>query len=366
MGIGVLGRPGHTFGAVIGPGSTWGLDGQAFVERRRLLAPPLHGKRISAYERTIDEEVRREIADWPQGREFATLAPMRRITLRSLLRTVFGAEGAALDRLCRLVPPAVGIGSRIGLMPPAVRRDAGRWSPGGRFAWYRRQIDAVIESLIADARHGPGSERRDDVLALLLRARDDNGEPMPDRHISDELLTLLMAGHESTSTTLAWAVERIRRHPRLLSRLIAEADAGGSELRRATILEVQRSRPVVDATLRRSRKRIRLGDWVIPEDTTLLISLQLANELSFVGATDFNPDRFLAGAPQVTWFPFGGGVNRCIGSAFATMEMDVTLRRLLREFHFVPTDAPGERPHDRGVAIAPRQGGKAVVYRRRR
>lgn len=136
---------------------------------------------------------------------------------------------------------------------------------GGRFARYRRQIDAVIESLIAEARSGPASGRRDDVLALLLGARDDNGEPMPDGHIADELLTLLIAGHESTSTLPARTVERMRRHPRLLARLTEEADAGGSELRRATILEAQRSRPVVDATLRRSKKRIRLGDWVIPE-----------------------------------------------------------------------------------------------------
>jgi cytochrome P450 len=365
-GIDLLGRPKHTFGDIIGPGSTWGLDGEEFMQRRRLLVPPLHGKRMKNYEHIIEEEVMREIANWPEGREFQTLPPMRRITLRAMLRAVFGAEGPALDKLCELIPPAVEIGSRIGLMPSIVRHDLGRWSPGGRFLQYRRQIDAVMDSLIADARADPASEERSDILALLLRARYENGEPMPDRHIAEELLTLLMAGHESTSTTLAWIVERLRRHPQLLSRLTEEVDAGGSELRQATFLEVQRTRPVVDATLRRTKKRIRLGDWVIPEDTTVLINMRLTNEQSFPEAASFDPGRFLgANSKPVTWFPFGGGVNRCIGAAFANMEMDVTLRTLLREFQLLPTDAPGERGHDRGVTIAPKRGGRAVVYRRR-
>jgi cytochrome P450 len=364
-GIDLLGRPKHTFGEIIGPGSTWGLDGEEFLQRRRLLAPPLHGKRMKTYEHIIEEEVMREIANWPEGREFETLPPMRRITLRAILRAVFGAEGPAPDELCELIPPAVKIGSRIGLLPSIVRHDLGPWSPGGRFLDYRRRIDAVIDSLIADARADPAFEERVDILALLLRARDENGEPIPDRHIAEELLTLLMAGHESTSTTLAWIVERLRRHQHLLSRLTDEVDAGGSELRQATFLEVQRTRPVVDATLRRTKQRIRLGDWVIPQDTTVLVNMQLANAQSFPEAASFDPDRFLgANSKPVTWFPFGGGVNRCIGAAFANMEMDVTLRTLLREFRLVPTNAPGERGRDRGVTIAPARGGRAVVYRR--
>jgi cytochrome P450 len=176
---------------------------------------------------------------------------------------------------------------------------------------------------------------------------------------------LLAAGHETTSASLAWAVERLRRHPSLLSRLTAEVEAGGSELRQATIWEVQRSRPVLEATLRRTKKQIRLGDWVIPRDTTVLISMQLANEQSFTDAASFDPNRFVgANSTPATWFPFGGGVNRCIGAAFANMEMDVTLRTLLCEFRFAPTHAPGERRHNRGVMIAPGRGGRATVYRR--
>jgi hypothetical protein len=364
-GIDLLGRPKHTFGEIVGRGSTWGLDGEEFLERRKLLVPPFHGKRVRSYEHIVEDEVMREIATWPEGREFETLPSMRRITLTTILRAVFGAEGPALEKLCELTPAAVKIGSRIGLLPSIVRRDLGRWSPGGRLLHYRLRIDAVIDSLIADARADPALEERRDVLALLLRARDENGEPIPDQHIVDELLTLLMAGHESTSTTLAWAVERLRRHPRLLSRLTEEVDAGGSELRQATLLEVQRTRPVVDMTLRRTKERIGLGDWVIPQDTTVLVNMQLGNVQGFPQAASFDPDRFVGAIPKpVTWFPFGGGVNRCIGAAFANMEMDVTLRTLLREFRFAPTDAPGERRHDRGVTIAPARGGRAVIYRR--
>jgi cytochrome P450 len=229
---------------------------------------------------------------------------------------------------------------------------------------HRRRIDAVIDSLISAARADPNFDERSDVLALLLQARYGNGEPIPDRHIADELLTLLTAGHESTSTTLAWVMERLRRHPRLLARLTDEVDAGGSELRQVVIWEVQRTRPVVDTTLR-GKKRIRLGPWVIPEGCTVMAAMQLAHGQSFPDATSFNPDRFIGTAPKpAAWNPFGGGVFRCPGAAFANMELNVTLATMLREFRFVPTCAPGERRHNRGVAIAPAYGGRAVVHQR--
>jgi cytochrome P450 len=209
-----MGRPTHTFGEIAGPGSTWGLDGEEFLARRKLLAPPFHGKRMRSYERIVEDEVMRESANWPEGREFETLGPMRRITLNVILRAVFGAEGPALDELRVLLPPTVTLGSRLLLAPSIVRHDLGRWSPWGRFMRYRCRIDAVIDSLISAARADPNFDERSDVLAMLLQARYDDGEPIPDRHIADELLTLLTAGHESTSTTLAWVVERLRRHPR--------------------------------------------------------------------------------------------------------------------------------------------------------
>jgi cytochrome P450 len=231
---------------------------------------------------------------------------------------------------------------------------------------HRRRFDAVVFSLIDRARADRRLDERTDVLSLLVQARYEDGEPIPDQHIADELLTLVAAGHETTATSLAWAVERLRRHPRLLARLTEEADAGGSELRQATIWEVQRTRPVIDGTTRRTKTRIRLGEWVIPEDYTVFVSSRLAHasEDNFAAAASFNPDRFIGAKPPSAWMPFGGGVNRCIGAAFANMETDVALRTLLRELRFEPTDAPDERSHWRGVAFAPGRGGRAVVYRR--
>jgi cytochrome P450 len=366
----LLERPtgsGH-LGEAFGPGSTFSLAGDELLARRKLVLPPFHGKRVTSYEHIIEDEVMREIANWPEGREFKTLQPMMRITLNAILRAVFGAEGPALDELRRLLPPMSTLVGPFILLPPIMRSDLGPWSLGGRFLRYRRRFDTVVDSLIADARADPAFEERNDVLSLLVQARYDNGEPIPDRHIADELLTLVVSGHETTSSALAWAVERLRRHPSLLSRLTEEVDAGGSELRQRTIWEVLRTGSVLDGTRRHTKKRIRLGEWVIPENTGVVLSIRVAHvsDESFPDAASFNPDRFVgASAPKpFAWIPFGGGVNRCIGAAFANMEMDVTLRTVLRELRFAPTDAPGEGRHFRGVASVPRRGGRAVVYRR--
>ncbi len=365
---GLIGRPRNNLGGdVLGPGSIFNLDGDALLARRKLLLPPFHGRSMRNYERITEEEAAREIATWPEGQEFETLEPMMRITLNTILRAVFGAEGPALDELRVLIPAAVTFGSKIALMPSAVRRDLGPWSPGGKFTEYRRRMDAAINSLIADARADPNFEERDDVLSLLLQARYEDGEPISDGHIGDELLTMLVAGHETTSTQLAWTIERIRRHPDLLVRLSDEVDAGGSDLLQATIAESQRTRPVLTAALRRANTRIKLGEWVIPEGDTILASTQLAMaaEDSFPDAETFNPDRFVGNPPNpFAWIPFGGGMMRCIGAAFATMEMDVTLRTILREFRIEPADEPDEKPHSRGVTVTPGRGGRVVVRRR--
>jgi cytochrome P450 len=361
----LLERP-TQLGSVFGPGSTFSLNGGEHLERRRLILPPFHGKRVRTYEHIVEEEVMREIETWPEGREFETLPAMTSITLNTILRAVLGAEAAVLEELRVLLPRAVTLGSRLVTMPK-LRHDLGPWSPWGRVMQYRRRIDALIDSLSADARADPEFEERSDVLSILLQTRYDNGEPISAPHIADELVTLMAAGHETTAAALAWTVERLRRHPRLLSRLTEEVDAGGSELRQATIWEVLRTRPVLNATMRTPTKRIRLGDWVIPEGTTLIISIQLAHllEENFPDAASFNPDRFVGANPKpFALIPFGGGVNRCVGAALSNMEIDVTLRTLLRELRFAPPDARGERRHDRGLAITPARGGRAVVYRR--
>jgi cytochrome P450 len=363
----LLERPTNLLGPIFGPGSTFSLTGKEHLERRRLVLPAFHGKRVRSYEHIVEEEVMNETANWPEGREFETLETMGRLTLNSILRAVFGEEGDVLDELRSIMPAMVTQGSLLRLLPSTMGRDYGRWSPGGRVLRLRRRFDTAIDSLIADARADPTFAERSDVLAVLLQARYENGEPIPDRHIADELLTLVAAGHETTASQLAWTVERLRRHPELMSRLADEVDAGGSELRQATIFEVQRTRPNIEGSIRRAKERVRLGDWVLPAGTMVLADFQLAHESeeNFRDAASFNPDRFVGASPKpFRWIPFGGGVNRCIGAAFAAMEMDVALRTLLREFRFAPTDAPGERRQNRGVSIAPARGARAVVYRR--
>ena len=364
----LVGRAG-VLGEIFGPGSTFSLDGTEHRERRKLLVPPFHGKRMASYEGIIKEEVLRETASWPEGREFETMPSMMRITLNAILRTVFGAEGAALDELRELLPGMVLHASRLAVMPPFVRRDLGPWSPGGKLTANRERYDCAIRRLIAAIRNDPKFDERNDVLTLMLQARYEDGSPITDDHVADELLTLLAAGHETTATTLAWTIERLRRHPRLLARLTAEVEAGGTDLVQATIWEVQRTRPVINGTARMAKTRIRLGEWVIPERHAVLASISLAHaaEDSFADAKAFNPDRFMGNAPDnYAWIPYGGGVRRCIGAAFANMEMNVTLRTLLREFEFGTTYARGEGLHSRGVATAPAHGGRAVAYRRTR
>jgi cytochrome P450 family 138 len=365
-----LGNIQPNLGRLFGFGSVFALEGDDHRRRRRLLAPPFHGKSIKNYETIIEEETLREIADWPQGTSFATLPPMMRITLNAILRAVFGADGAELDELRRLIPPWVTLGSRLAALPKP-KRTYGRFSPWGRLAKWRNQYDNVIEKLIADERADPNFADRNDVLALLLRSTYEDGSTMSHKDIGDELLALLAAGHETTASTLAWAFERISRHPELLAALVEEADGaneGGAELRQATILEVQRARTVIDFAGRHVYPQTyRLGEWEIPRGHSILVGItQLHENPELFGEPErFDPQRFIGTKPSaLSWVPFGGGTRRCVGAAFANMEMDVVLRIVLRHFTIETTDAPDEPWHCRGVAYTPKHGGRVVVRRR--
>jgi cytochrome P450 family 138 len=354
---------------MFGSGSVFALDGDDHRRRRRLLAPPFHGKSMKNYEAIIEEETLRETAGWPEGRPFPTLPSMMHITLNAILRAVFGAEGAELDELRRLIPPWVTLGSRMATMPKP-KRNYGRYSPWGRLDEWRRQYDAVIDKLIDAERADPNFAERTDVLALMLRSSYDDGTAMSRKDIGDELLTLLAAGHETTASTLGWAFERLTRHPDLLAALVEEADdgEGGNELRQATILEVQRARTVIDFAARRVYPPVfQLGEWRIPRGDSLLVSIAQIHEDPdvFPDPHRFDPYRYVGSKPSsFAWIPFGGGTRRCVGAAFANMEMDVVLRTVLRYFTVETTTAPGEKWHGRGVAYTPKDGGLIVVHRR--
>jgi cytochrome P450 family 138 len=354
-------------GRVLGPHSFFAISGDTHKQQRRLLVPPFHGRRLRAYSGIVEEEATREMATWPQGREFATLPSMMRITLNVILRAVFGADGSELAELRVLLPKMVTLGSRLATVP-VPRIDLGRWSPWGRAFAYRREYDAIVDRLIAAARQDPDLDARNDVLALMVQSRYDDGSAMSRDEIADQLLTLLTAGHETTATTLAWAVERLRRHPEILRRLTSEVDEGGMRLREATILEIQRTRPVIEWTARQVRApNMNLGRWMLPKGQVVMVNIYLMHndEALFPDARRFHPDRFLDSKPDpCEWIPFGGGVRRCIGAAFANMEMHVVLRTLLRDFILEQTSERGERWHSRGIAYCPAKGGIAVVHRR--
>ncbi len=352
---------------LFGSGSVFALEGNDHRRRRRLLAPPFHGKSMKKYESIIEEETLREIAEWPDGQPFATVPPMMRITLNAILRAVFGADGAELDELRRLIPPWVTLGSRLAAVPMP-KRNYGRYSPWGRLAEWRRRYDVVIDTLIDGERADPNFTDRTDVLAMMLRSSYDDGSVMSRKDIGDELLTLLAAGHETTASTLGWAFERISRHPDVLAALVEEADNGGHELRQATILEVQRARTVIDLAGRHVYPEVfQLGEWVIPRGDSMMVGIgQIhGNPDVFPDPERFDPHRFMETKPSAqTWIPFGGGTRRCVGAAFANMEIDIVLRTVLRRFTIETTDAPGERWHGRGIAFVPKDGGRVVVRRR--
>jgi cytochrome P450 family 138 len=352
---------------LFGPGSVFALDRAEHRARRTLLAPPFNGQSIKNYEKIIEEETLRESANWPQGKEFRTLEPMNRITLNVILRTVFGADGVELDYLRTIVPPFAKLGSRLATLPePPLRLK--RFGPWARMDEFRRNFDRTVFTLIDKAEADPRFDDRTDILALMMRSRYEDGSAMSRQDIADELLTLVGAGHETTASTLGWAFERLRRHPDIVAKLVEEVDADGSELRAATILEIQRARTVIDFAGRNvAAPSFQLGEWNLPKGHNIVISLADLHENAelFPDPKRFDPYRFVGNRPPAfAWVPFGGGTRRCLGAAFANTEMDVVLRTILRHFVIETDNARDEKVHFRGIAYTPRDGGRVVMHRR--
>jgi cytochrome P450 len=265
-----------------------------------------------------------------------------------------------------MLPAGTALGQRL-VAAPFLRRDLGPLSPGGRLRrsrmYYNQLIGRLIDRHLAD----PDLDQRIDVLALMLRALRQHRDEIDRAAIADELLTLLVAGHETTASSLAWAVERLRRHPDALRRLEQEAAGESSALRTSTILELQRHRTIIGNTGRRAMQPFQLGGWTVPPGTVLLTSSSVmhADDRLHPHAADFDPDRYVDAKPGTySWIPFGGGRRRCVGAAFALLEMDVVLRTLLRHFELVPTGDAPERESFRGLAYAPAKGGIGRVRRR--
>lgn len=352
-----------------GPGSIFALDGCRHHDRRRLLAPAFHGRSLKDHEAIIVDEILRESANWPENQEFRMFEPMNRITLNVILRTIFGAEGTELETLRDIVPRYARFGSAMVKFMPVPKLRTRRYSPWSRMDQVRRALDRVIVTLIEKAEGDPRLGERTDVLALLLRSRPVDGTGMSRQDVCDELVTLIGAGHETTTAALSWAFERLRRHPEVLADLVREVDQGGSSLRRATISEVLRVRPVIDLPGRRViAAHCDLGEWRIPGNRNVFVSLADLNENPdvFPDPRRFNPNRFRdGGGPPPAWLAFGNGARRCMGADFAVNEIDIVLRTVLENFHLHTDAADDEKAHFRGVTYAPKSGGRVMVTRRR-
>ncbi len=345
----------NPLGPVLGENSLLVIDEDRHLAQRKLLLPPFHGERMKTYEALIEAIAVEEIDRWPTGVEFATVTSFKTITLRAILRAVFGAEGDELRALERILPPFVDLGAFMATVGRPLQKDLGPLSPWGRFLRRRAEVDRLLDALIAHARRD--ADGREDVLAMLVQT------PMTAAEIRDQLLTLLTAGHETTAATLAWAVERLRRHPDVGERLAT----GDKPYRDAFIREVQRQRPVIAFSARSTLAPYAIGEYVLPARTRIALGASLTHfdpEL-FPRPDVFDPERFVGvkggWGRNYAWIPFGGGVRRCIGAAFAHMEMDVVLRTLLERRRIVAEpDLPGAGWQFRGVATTPSDGGAAV------
>jgi hypothetical protein len=333
----------------MGPESLLLLDGPRHLRRRRLVLPPFHGDRLARYAALMAQITADDLRAWPRGRAFALEPRMRAITLDVILRVVFGIEDARrLAVLRRLFATILPRGAAVLGMLPVARRELGGWSPWARFAANIARIDDVLFGEIARRRADPGLDRREDVLSMLLQARDDDGEPLTDRELRDELMTLLLAGHETTTVALAWAFELLFRDPLAFERSVAAArveDGAGSAWLDAVVAESLRLKPPLPMVVRRLAADAEIAGHRLSAGTRVAPCIYLAHRRPGVYPQPlaFRPERFLERQPDTyAWLPFGGGVRRCVGASFAQLEMRVVLGTVLAAVDLRPASA---RPH---------------------
>jgi cytochrome P450 family 135 len=353
---------------VLGSKSVLLLDEQEHMAQRKLMLPSFHGRRMRSYERTMTDVAVREIERWQLGTPLSAWPTMQAITLEVILRTVFGVEeGERLRRLGAALRQVLAWGSRPQRLAMLAAIGPRRIAELRVFRRVLDPADELIYQEIGRRREAPDIEERDDVLSLLLQARHEDGSPMSDRELRDELMTLLVAGHETSATSLAWALEALVRHPAALARLRDEVDAGEDAYLDAVLQETLRLRPVIALVLRRLTEPMEIGGRLLPAGVTVAPSIYLLHRRPDVypDPRAFRPERFLERPPGTyTWIPFGGGVRRCLGASFAQFEMKVVLRELVSRIDLRAARPQGERRVRRAIIFAPERGGEIVATRR--
>ncbi len=345
---------------VLGPKSVLILDGAEHMRQRKLLLPPFQGSRVAGFRSVIREAAAREIAGWRPGTRIVLRQRMRTLTFEVICRAVFGVTEP--DRVARLRAAlgAVIDSSPLYMLSPVLRADLGPLSPGRRFVGRLRAADALLLEEIARRRGEPNLEDRTDVLSLLLRAVDEDGRPMTDAELRDELFTMLAAGHETTATGLAFAFDLLLRNPEALARLRSEIEGGdGDAYLDAVVKETLRVRPVLDAAERTLTKPRVVAGWELPAGVKVYPGIALVHmrEDLYPRAQEFRPERFLDDRTEAyTWLPFGGGIRRCLGAALAATEMAEVLRLAIPAVELRPVRARLDPVVLRGVTLAPRHG----------
>jgi cytochrome P450 len=350
---------------VVGPHSLLLLDEADHLEHRKLLLPPFHGQRMKRYGELMSEIAAREIEHWPLGTPYRLRPRMQALTLEIILRAVFGVrEGQRLELLRselrrlldKVTNPRWAI-FLIALGPERIRNF-------GPFKRDMARVDSLIYAEIEERRHAEDLSEREDILSLMLQARHEDGKPMTDSELRDELVTLLVAGHETTATALSWAVERLVRHPDKLERLTAEVADGGQEYLTAVIHETLRLRPVISLVNRTLKAPMEFGGYELPAGVKVAPCIYLVHRRPeiYPEPDRFLPERFLERPPDTyTWIPFGGGVRRCLGGAFAQFEMQVVLREVVRRRTLRPARDGDERVYRRAITETPRHDAEVVV-----
>jgi cytochrome P450 len=351
---------------LIGRNSVILLDEDAHLAQRRLMLPAFHGEQVARLAEVMAEVAAAEVERWPRDEPVALHPRLQALTLEVILRTVFGLdEGARLERLRGLMTDVLAVGtSPVSLLPP-LQHDLGPVTPWGRFLRTRAAVDAELFALIDERRRDDA--QRDDVLSLLLGARHEDGSPMSPQELRDELMTLLVAGHETTASQLAFTFERLVRTPDVLARLTEEIAGGdGDAYVTATVQESLRRRPVLpNAAPRLVMEEIEIGGWPYPAGVCLVPNAYLIQHdpAIYPDPYAFRPERFLDTSPGTyTWIPFGGGRRRCLGAAFATVEMKVVLRAVLeRAQPRLAGDGRLELSRRRSITLSPREGAEVVL-----
>lgn len=360
---------------ILGPNSILTSVGERHMRQRKLLLPPFHGEAVQNYVRMISDVAEREIDGWPLPGPFALAPRMQAVTLEVIMSGVFGIEGRPLpgtteDRIRRTVRRLLRF-STTPLFQLIELQNASRTEATGILRQMLAVIDRHLFELIRERRAAQERDGdRTDILSLLLHARDENGEPLTDQELRDELLSLVLAGHETTANSLAWIFERLLRTPAPYHRLRELVRAGGDgaeEYVEATIHEGMRNRPVIPIVVRMVKRPWRFGEYVVPADTPVAVSIIALHHRHDVYPEPFQfaPERFLERKPGTyTWIPFGGGIRRCLGASLAMAEQRVVLSAIARRTDLGAPDPQPERARQRNVTTIPSHGTRVLLIRR--